>query len=215
MVSIRLFESLFYELRDMVSEKDALQIASQAYLVSSKLRPAAIIIGMRDETISKTVRDITEKSYSNVLFLPYPNMKTAYILLPRIWSISEKYNKLKELSMLPDLSEFHLYTGTLLGYLTPQPLKIGLKYPEDTFTAEISVSGSNGSFQIAPQIVVGVSRETIETSFAPIVAALNELYRNENIQYNASSKIDIYANFLYRIQKKTRKIRKTRIRKRL
>jgi hypothetical protein len=204
-----LFQELRATLRYTVSERDALKIASQAFLVSLKLRPAALITGLENEEDVEQIRNICRKKYSNIIFIPLPESKSAHIFLRQSSTSVHQYERLKQLKERTDLSEYHQHLGTMLGYLTPLPLDTK-SYPEGTLTAEIRVEDSEEGFQIAPQIVAGISEDAIRAHFEPIVNALNELYTAENIPHTVRIKIESHTNFIKRSQGKTRKFRKVR-----
>ncbi len=204
-----IFQELQFNLKDTQSERDALKIATQAFLVSLKLRPAALIVAIENKEDIELIKTVCARKFSNLIFVPLPNSSKSYLFLRQSQTSAYQYAKLQELNGLPDLSEYHQYLGTMLGYLTPLPLNTK-SYPDGTLTAEIRVQGSDGSFQIAPQIVTGMSEDAIRNHFEPIVVALNELYTQLNIPYTVTIKIESHANFIKRSQGKTRKSRKPR-----
>ncbi len=202
--SDKLFRDLFKSLKPLMQEDKAVEIASEAYLVQNQIRPGAIIHGPHNKEIIKIITDsIAKDGWLTFRELPDSNRfapKSNYILFMKNASSYEKYEKLQTLERLSDKSAYHIYLGNLLGYLTPQNINIR-NYPEGTLSGEVTVSGSLGNFQIAPQIIVGKTKEEVETYFTPILDALNSLYRSEKIPYNVKIIITILENYNTRMAK--------------
>jgi hypothetical protein len=160
-------------------ERDAVVIASEAYLVYKGLRPSAIVhLYPPNDDLHPDLRKILQ--HHNLLLLSYFKKPGVYMIVPNKTSTLQEYQHLQQIPST-NKNAIDVLTGRMLGYMSPQPLRTVQEVGKQAGEVQIRVGSAVG--QIAPQVVpAGLD---IQQFLQPIADTLNALYTEAGLEHRA------------------------------